>query len=128
MHSEWHHHPRRTHSQQQQLTHTDTRKETEEQCTGNTQRLPPAAAGATAGVLFLTRRHTPSSAHAKTQPAECKKAQPPLAASNTRFRRPFCFCLLQRRRTSPRTAGGCFVAKSTAAVPRRQLQLLEESH
>ncbi|ESS62827.1 hypothetical protein TCDM_09486 [Trypanosoma cruzi Dm28c] len=59
IHSEWHYHPRRSHSQQQQLTHTDTRKEKEEQCTGNTRRLPPAA-GVTAGVTFVTLQHTAS--------------------------------------------------------------------
>ncbi|ESS56901.1 hypothetical protein TCDM_12455 [Trypanosoma cruzi Dm28c] len=65
IHSEWHHHPRRSHSQQQQLTHTDTRNEKEEQCTGNTQRLPTAtAAGVTAGaLLFVTLQHKPSSTH-----------------------------------------------------------------
>ncbi|ESS55932.1 hypothetical protein TCDM_12566 [Trypanosoma cruzi Dm28c] len=106
IHSEWHHHPRRSHSQQQQLTHTDTRNETEEQCTGNTQRLPPpAAAGVTASALFVTRQHTPSNTHTQKTTGGTQKTQMPLAKP-TRCHESFYCCLLQPSRFSFRAQPG----------------------
>ncbi|ESS55591.1 hypothetical protein TCDM_12927 [Trypanosoma cruzi Dm28c] len=80
VHSEWqhHHHPRRSHPQQQ-LTHADTRNEKEDQCTGNTQRRSsPAAAGATPGTsLFVTRQHTLNNALTKRKTSKIKKHSRP---------------------------------------------------
>ncbi|ESS63140.1 hypothetical protein TCDM_09099 [Trypanosoma cruzi Dm28c] len=77
IHSEWHH-PRRSHSQQQQLTHTDTRNEKGEQCTGNTQRRSPPAAGAAAGASLFTRQHTPSNPNTQSNRRDAREHDRPL--------------------------------------------------
>ncbi|RNC56401.1 hypothetical protein TcCL_ESM06045 [Trypanosoma cruzi] len=75
----------------------------DEQCTGNTQRLPPAPAGATAGAsLFLTCRQTPNDAHAKNTTSGMQKSTTALRC--THALPPVVLLLsLQRTRTSLRT-------------------------
>ncbi|ESS62483.1 hypothetical protein TCDM_09849 [Trypanosoma cruzi Dm28c] len=119
---EWHHHPRRSHSQQQQLTHTDTRNEKEEKCTGNTQRLPPIAAGVTAGVsLFTTRQHTPSNTHTQNNQRDAKghgrSFQSPRAASSR-------FTVLSSSSHHPARPNNPSAYKPTAGDTHRHLQLL----
>ncbi|ESS60354.1 hypothetical protein TCDM_12129 [Trypanosoma cruzi Dm28c] len=118
IHSEWHYHPRRSHSQQQ-LTHTDTRNETEEQCTGNTQRLPPAT-GVTAGVLFVTRQRTPSNTeqrpHTKQQQTGCKAAKPHFAAIK-RCHRSFYYFLPAHAPQPPQA----HITPHRRKIPRRQI-------
>ncbi|RNC32332.1 hypothetical protein TcCL_Unassigned05067 [Trypanosoma cruzi] len=102
----------------------------DEQCTGNTQRLTPAAAGVTAGVSLFTRQHTPSDTHTQNNRQNAKgynrPLQSPRAAASRLIRVPPSHTL-RHWRTSPRTAGGSPVDVSKAAVMRRQLQLLSKN-
>ncbi|EKG05299.1 hypothetical protein TCSYLVIO_003627 [Trypanosoma cruzi] len=97
----------------------------EEQRTGNTQRLPPPAAGVTAGAqLFVTHRATPT--HEKNNQREAKEHNRPSKHRHAAARRLILVPSshpLRRWRTSPRTDGGSPVDVSTAAVISRQLQL-----
>ncbi|RNC42840.1 exo-alpha-sialidase [Trypanosoma cruzi] len=138
IHSERHHHPRRSHSQQQKLTHTDTRNEKEEQCTGNTQRLPPPA-GVTAGVLSVTRQHTPSNAHTQINQREAKERNRPSQHRHAAARRlilvppshpllahitPHIRGILRRRKNSERNTSAARAAAGREAIrtPPRQRQ------